>query len=127
MAMVSDNTKKTIAGILALLALAALAIAFLGQERLRSQGPEAFGGQYNDVFELQRMLRELENVEIDTALFEAEAFVALEDRRQEVRERIPGRPNPFMPIGTDPVIFGNGETAVFAEESVASSTDPDDS
>ncbi len=110
--MISKQVKKILIG-LAVVALAILGIAYGGrgstsQESTgltssRVDGPieEGVVAQSNDEF--LSMLLNVRNITIDTSLFKNEAFLYLKDHPIVLGTDTIGRPNPFAPVGTDPL------------------------
>ena len=54
--------------------------------------------------ELLALLLELEEINLDTSIFDSQVFRGLTDFGQELIPQPIGRPNPFAPIGTNIVV-----------------------
>jgi hypothetical protein len=89
---------------------------FGAEETEESDGNATEAGQ-----EILAMLQDLQNIELDGALFSAQAFQSLEDPSVEVENQPQGRPDPFAPIGEDDLSALEGlQESEESEESDAS-------
>ena len=106
--------KNIIIGAVVVVVLFFLYSAFLkgdgNTDTLVSESPE---GLNSDVtMELLSILLEIRSITLNEKIFSDEGFSSLEDFSQEIPQEPVGRPNPFLPIGTDPVTESSVEPIV---------------
>lgn len=93
-----------------IIAIVIIVIAFIGFKMFFSNtdsndttlvADKATSAEFIDGQIILDLLNELNAVTLDNSIFSNKLFVSLVNFERPIAEQIPGRPNPFLPIGVD--------------------------
>ncbi|MCK9352002.1 MAG: hypothetical protein WCT49_03880 [Candidatus Paceibacterota bacterium] len=127
------SQKRSIYVLMAILGVTSLVLAgassFIGSDSFAQEDyvtvetPDTLPAT-GDGAEILALLRQMENISLDTALFSDPMFLGLSDFTVELIAEPASRPNPFAPIGQDVMLTPEPGTAMSgAAFSASTSTD----